>query len=414
LPETEGRLPLETMTADPASLQPTIATRLFGMLIGVYFSGGFLTAMISLLVPRLEILLGLDHAQGFLVQFAFYSSYLLFAAPITLFVVRHGYLRGVVAGLSVMALACLAFAGAQASRSFLAVLLSLLALSSGVTFLQIAGNAVMTVVAPAPDMAWRFTLLQGFNAIGTVLGPLIGAWFLLGRFTGSLVPNLPFLASAAALALLAAIFFGMRDALPVVRERSPAFGRLPVLLRDPAMLAGIGAIFAYVGAEVTVGTLAINYLMEPRSIGASPVAAGRLASLYWGGAMLGRFAGAGLLRSIAADRLLAGAAVGALILVAGGVGFAGVPGAVAVLAIGLCNAIMFPTIYMLALPTRQEDVPVAAMLLCMAVVGGAAIPLAAGFAADRFGVAHALLVPGLCYAGVLAFALRHRRTRAWL
>jgi FHS family L-fucose permease-like MFS transporter len=302
--------------------------------------------------------------------------------------------------------ACVAFAIAHANRHFPTVLLSLLMLSSGVTFLQIAGNAVTTRIASAQDMVWRFTLLQGFNSLGTVLGPLIGAWFLLGRFSGPLVPNLPFLISAVALAIMGLGFLARRDALPREKRReTPPLARLPVLLASPRMLAGTAAIFAYVGAEVTIGTLAISYLMQPGSIGVSPLAAGRLVSLYWAGAMIGRFAGAAMLRSIAPARLLAAVAIGAALLVCAAIGLPGLVGAIAILSVGLCNAVMFPTIYALALPDAEEDVPLAAMLLCMAVVGGAIVPVLTGFLADRIGLVDALILPGACYIAILGFAL---------
>jgi FHS family L-fucose permease-like MFS transporter len=385
------------------------ARRLFPLLVGVYFAGGLITSMVSLLVPRLKLLLGLDYAQALSVHLAYYTSYLLFAAPIAVLTIRAGYLRAVTAGLAVMAIASLMLAAANGQRSFAGVLAALLALSSGVTFLQIAGNAVTTAIVPPERFAERLTLLQGFNSLGTVLGPLTGAWFLLGHYEGPVLPNIPFLASALALALLAFGFAGARHALPrLAAADAPALARLPVLLAAGRMRAGMAAIFVYVGAEVTIGTLAISYLMLPRSIGVSALAAGRLVSLYWAGAMIGRFAGAAMLRRIGAARLLLWAAGGAMLLVAGAIGLHGMGGAVAILAIGLCNSVMFPTIYALALPDGQEDTPLAAMLLCMAVVGGAIVPMVAGIVADAAGLATSLIVPGLCYLAIGGFALYRR------
>lgn len=382
-----------------------IANTLFRLMIGVFFGGGFLNAMVALLVPRLKLALDLSYTQALSIQFAYYSSYLLFAVPAALLTVRAGYLRSVSCGLAVTAAGCFAFAAAQNWRHFPSVLLSLLLVSSGVTVLQIAGNAALTASGTVEQVTPRFTLLQGFNSIGTVLGPLIGAYFLLGR-GGGWSPNLPFVASGMALVLLSLAFAAHRDLLPRGQAPgTPPLRRLPLLLIDRRMLAGVAAIFAYVGAEVTVGTLAVNYLMLPDRMSATPLLAGRLVSLYWAGAMVGRFVGAVILRRVPAAVVLGFVAVGALVLLGGAMGLRGVVGSAAILAIGLCNSVMFPTIYALAMPDRAEDLPLASMLLCMAVVGGAIVPLLTGLIADAAGLVPSLAVAGLCYLAILAFAV---------
>jgi FHS family L-fucose permease-like MFS transporter len=174
------------------------------------------------------------------------------------------------------------------------------------------------------------------------------------------------------------------------------------------MRFGATAIFAYVGAEVTIGTLAVNYLMLGTTASLTAVTAGSLISLYWAGAMIGRFAGAFLVRRIGPAAILRAACCGALALVLVAIGVQGIPGAVALLAIGLCHSVMFPLIYTLALPEDDADAPIAAMLLCMAVVGGAVIPVLTGLAADRFGLVRSFLVPASCYVVIFGFA-RSRR-----
>ncbi len=384
------------------------ADRLFRLLIGVYLGGGLLNSMVNLLVPRLRLTLGLNYHQALAVQLAYYSTYLLFALPIALMIVRIGYLRAIAGGLAVMGAGCLTLSVANGARDYPSVLGSLLLLSSGATVLQIAGNAVITAAAPGPAMASRFTLLQAFNSLGTVLGPLIGAWFLLGVWQGGLVPAIPFLGTGIGLLALAFGFFAGRDLLPRAersRDAVPSIGRIRRLLADGPMRAGVIAIFAYVGAEVTVGTLAVSYLMLPGTIGVGAVTAGRLVSLYWGGAMVGRFCGAFLLRRMPAARMLMLAACGALLLLAIVIGLRGPGGAIAILAIGLCHSVMFPLGYALALPDDEADAPLAAMLLCMAVVGGALIPVLTGYVADVYGLVSSLMVPGGCYIVILAFAL---------
>jgi FHS family L-fucose permease-like MFS transporter len=383
------------------------ADRLFLLLIGVYLGGGLLNSTVNLLVPRLRITLGLDYTQALCVHLAYYSSYLVFALPITLWSMRLGYMRAIAAGLATMAAGCLFFVFAQGQRDFALVLAALLVMSSGVTFLQISGNAVTTAFGSSTRMASRFTLLQAFNSFGTVAGPLLASRFLLGQGNAA-APFLPFAIAAGGLMLLAGAFWGHRRMIAQLSSGRPAWSRFSVVSATARMRFGALAIFAYVGAEVTIGTLAVNYLMLGDTAGLSAVTAGRLISLYWAGAMVGRFAGAFLVRRIGPAPILIVACGGALALLLVAIGIQGMPGAVALLAIGLCNSVMFPLIYTLALPDDQADAPIAAMLLCMAVVGGAVVPLVTGFAADRVGLPRSFLVPAICYLLIFGFA-RGRR-----
>jgi FHS family L-fucose permease-like MFS transporter len=385
---------------------------MFRLSVGIYFMGGFVVSLVSLLVPRLKLLMGLDYKQASLVQLAFHSSYLLFALPITGWLVRVGYMRTIAAGLAVMAAGCLGFIVAAGTHSYPAVLLALLALAGGLTFLQIAGNIVVAVVGPEERAVPRMTLLQGFNALGTVLAPLVGASFLLGdRSVGGgarawLLLTVPFMGSVALLAALSLAFWRYRDLLAgMLPPRRVPFGELRRLLGEPRLLAGSAAMFAYVGAEVTIGTLLTNYLVMPNTLAVEPVAAGRLVSLYWAGAMLGRFAGAAVLARVSPPRLLAAVALGAALLVAVASGVPSLIGAVALIAVGLCNSIMYPTLFALSLPSDESAAPYASMALCMAVVGGAVVPVVTGALADAIGLAGSLTLPCVCYAGIAMFAL---------
>ncbi|QXQ05550.1 glucose/galactose MFS transporter [Sphingosinicellaceae bacterium] len=383
-----------------------VTARLFMLSIGVFFIGGFLTALVSLLVPRFKAIAGIGYAEALLVQFASHASYLVFAVPITLVIVRSGYMRSIATGLGIMAVACLALAAANSAQAFALVLGALLLLSLGITFLQIAANTVVAVVGPATGSAARLTLLQGFNSLGTVLGPLLGASLLLGDTSAGAV-GLPFLIGAGILAVLALAFLAQRNLLPrspSEADHRPSPRHLRAALRDRRLVGGTAAIFAYVGAEVTIGALLVNYLMRTDILGVGPVAAGRMVSLYWGGAMVGRFVGAALLQRVSPPLVLAASGVAAALLT-GVASFAtGWTGAGALLAVGLCNSVMYPTIYALALPADRRAAPVASMLLCMAVVGGAVIPVLTGVAADAAGLGPALLLPAVCYLGIAAFA----------
>jgi len=390
----------------------TSADRLFRLSIGIFFMGGFVTALVSLLGPRLTLIDRLDYTRGALVQLAFHSSYLLFALPITALLVRLGYMRAIALGLLVMAGGCLGLAGAAGTASYSLVLVALLSLSTGITFLQIAANVIQPVLELTDRGVSRLTLLQGFNSVGTVLAPLIGAGFLLetpdtrAGAPGWLTLALPFVACEVILLVLGYAFWQARALLAAfAAPRRLPLAEIRKVLEEPRLIFGAAAMLAYVGAEVTIGNLLANYLSRPAILGVDPTTAGRLVSLYWGGAMIGRFAGAWALTRWGAPRMLAAVAAGATALVAIAIPAEGVAGAAALIAVGLCNAIMYPTIFALSLPKDRSCAPYASMVLCMAVVGGAIITLLTGNLADHFGLASALGLPMLCYIVIAAFAL---------
>jgi FHS family L-fucose permease-like MFS transporter len=394
------------------------ATLLFRLCTGVYFLGGFLNSLVGLLVPRLRMIEGLNHTRSLLVQFAFHSSYLLFAVPITVLVVKFGYMRSIAAGLGVIALGCGLLAASLGSLGYTTVLLALLAVAGGVTFLQIAANIVVPVVEPARRAVSRLTLLQGFNSLGTVLASLAGSTLLLGtsrQRTGDLADQirviLPFLAVALVALVLAAAFISRRDLLRAssTPRRVPLLG-IVVVLSNRRLLAGGAAMFAYVGAEVTIGTLLVEYLSMHDILDVSPVAAGQLVGLYWTGALVGRLVGARYLTRYGAPTMLLGCAMAAAALVAMAIGLQGPVAAAALLAVGLCNAIMYPTIFALSLPDDHSTATYASMLLCMVVVGGAIIPLLTGVVADAVGLRMSFLLPSVCYIVIAAFAWWRHRT----
>lgn len=402
------------MAADKDILGGPSATILFRLCVGIYFIGGFTNSLVGLLVPRLRLLLGLDHTRSLLVQLAFHASYLLFAIPITSVLVRIGYMRAIALGLALMAVSGLALALAILTTAFSAVLLTLLTLSAGITFLQIAGNIVVPVVEPSSKAVSRMTLLQGFNSVGTVVAPLIGARFLLQQrhdhigFDSAIVP---FALTSLVTAALAWAFLVHRNLLrKLPRPQMVSTRRVFGMLADRRLLGGATAIFCYVGAEVTIGTLLVEYLTLPTTLGLSVVPAGQLVSLYWGGAMIGRFAGARVLAGRSAAKVLLVCASTAALLVVLSVVWAGPIGAVALVAVGLCNAAMYPTIFALSLPDDQSTAPYASMVLCMVVVGGAVIPLATGVFADRAGLRASLLLPGACYLIIGLFAWLRQST----
>lgn len=390
--------------APPSSSVPS---RLFRLSIGLFFIGGFLSSLVNLLVPRLTMVNGLTYARALMIQLAFHMSYLLFAVPIALAVIRLGYMRSAAIGLTVMAAGCTGLLLAYGAASYPLVLTALLALSAGTTFLQIAGNNIVAVVGDARGASVRLNLLQAFNSFGTVAGPLAGAGFLLGTGAGragAMAP--PFIFAIALLIALAIACLAERDLLAglVSAQTAARTADWARLIHDRHLIAGAGAIFAYVGAEVTIGALLANYLVRADVLGVSPVAAGRMVSLFWGGAMVGRAAGAYAMKRVAPARLLLAAAVAAALLAIVAATVRHTAGAAALTAIGLCASIMYPTIYVMALPREPALATPGATVLCMAVVGGSVIPMLTGLIADRAGLPPGLLVPALCFALIAAFA----------
>ncbi|WP_198360963.1 sugar MFS transporter [Sphingomonas sp. KC8] len=404
--------------ADPAD------KLLFRLCLSLFFIWGFATVLIDILVPKLKALFILSFAEVMLTQFAFFIGYLVFSLPAGAIVRRFGYMRGIIAGLGIMALGCLLFIPATRFGVFGGFLLALFVMASGVTTLQVAANAVITLAGPQGTSSARLTLAQAFNSLGTTLGPLIGARLILSDDLVAIDPErlsapalaaqraveanavaLPFIGIAIALVLLMAVFWMRRDMLTAAApDRSHGLVNAS-LLRRPRLVFGVLAIFAYVGAEVSIGSLLANYLMQPSLLATTALQAGQLVSLYWGGAMIGRFLGAWVLGHIRPGLVLAVHALSAILLASLSASSSGWMAAAAILAVGLANSIMFPTIFSLALRDLGEDTPGGSALLCLGIVGGAIVPLASGFVADHFGMAVALAVPILCYAWVAFYGL---------
>jgi FHS family L-fucose permease-like MFS transporter len=399
----------------PSPSVDPIAARLFRLSLGVFFIGGFVASSISLLVPRVRLTLELDYLMATSIQLASFSSYLLFAVPVAAIVAANGYMRAHAIGLGLMAAGSAALVGGLVSEHYPTILIALLAVSTGATFLQIASNTAATIVGDPRRAATRLNLLQGFNSIGTVAGPALGATTIMSAkaATDPTGPALPFAIAALVLAVLAAAFFRRRDMLAGLPAGSLHITRSAwvATLGDRRLLAGAGAIFCYVGAEVTIGALLTDFLMTRHALAWQPEAAAGLVALYWGGAMVGRFAGAAVMRSISPARVLGGAALLATLLVVCAVATNGVVAAAALLAVGVVNSIMYPTIYVLALPVLPERTAPGAMVLCVAVIGGAVIPMLTGALADQIGLVDALLLPAACYLPILAFARRYRVPR---
>jgi len=407
------------MTSTPSS-RTGGQTASFAIVTTLFFTWGFITSVIDPLIPSVRAVFHLSFAESMLTQFAFFLAYGIVSLPAARLVARLGSSSAVILALCVMLAGCLLMPVATLVNAYAIVLVALFVIAGGVTVLQVAANPLAAALGPPERSHLRLTLSQAFNSLGTVAGPYFGAMVMLrgGVFAGgggdaalardhSLHQiDTSFFIVAGLIAALTAFIFLVRRSLTAGDAAGAEGGdsRVMAALRSPWALFGGLAIFLYVGAEVSIGSMMINFLHQPDVMGVSLEAAGKLLALYWLGAMVGRFAGSALMTRIPAAQLLTTVAVGAGLLCLGASLTGGPVGGVIALAIGLFNAIMFPTIFTLTLERSSASSAATSGLLCMSIVGGAVLPPLTGLLADRLGLHVAFLVPMAAYAVIAVFA----------
>jgi len=373
-------------------------------LASLYFIFGFITCLNDILVPHLKAMFQLGYAGAMLIQFSFFSAYFIMSLPSGWLVDRIGYRRGMVSGLATMAAGCFLFFPAAGARSYPLFLAALFFLAAGITLLQVAANPYVAVLGSPDTASSRLTLTQGFNSLGTTLAPLFGSVLILAG-AGAAPVQLPYLGLAGVLVALALFtaWFPWPGAGPGPAAPAGA-GGAPGLWRHRPLRLGALAIFLYVGAEVGIGSFLVNYLNQLGGGTRTLAQSARYVSFYWGGAMVGRFAGAAVMRLVPPPRVLAASALAALLLVLTACAASGPVSMAAILAVGFFNAIMFPTIFTLAIKGLGDArMGQASGILCMAVVGGALVPLAQGLLADWQGIRMAFLLPALCYGYIVFY-----------
>jgi FHS family L-fucose permease-like MFS transporter len=359
-----------------------------------------------------------------LVQFCFFGAYFIVSIPAGALIRRIGYRAGVVAGLVVAALGCaLFYPAAQAGYSLF--LVAFFVLATGITVLQVAANPYVTILGNPATASSRLTLTQAFNSLGTTVAPAIGGMLILSGTVKSaaelaLLPAAgqaayrareaaavqgPYLWLAAGLLVLGLCFACAR--LPSIGDRQGGATYNGSLLGHRRLLLGALGIFAYVGGEVSIGSFMINFLGDAHIAGLGAAAAAPYVSYYWGGAMLGRFVGFAVMRKVSPGKALAFNAACSIVLILTAVLGSGQVAMVALLMVGLCNSIMFPTIFSMALHELGPATGQGSGLLCMAIVGGAVLPFVQGLAADQAGLQLSFLVPAACYLYILFFGLKY-------
>jgi FHS family L-fucose permease-like MFS transporter len=395
---------------------------------GLFFIFGGITSLNDVLIPKLKELFTLNYTQAMLVQFCFFAAYLIIGIPGAKLVKRIGYMRGAVAGLLTMMVGCLLFIPASQNATYALFLLALFVLASGVVIVQVVANPLISLIGPHKTAHSRLTFAQAFNSLGTTVFPIVGATVILGSLAAISADQLSgaqlqayrqaeseaiwqgYLGVAILIALVALAVWMFRDRLKGEKhEASSGLAGLDLLRRSRF---GYGAlcIFLYVGAEVSIGSIIINYLAQDRVLGQPESVVGWMIGLYWGGAMVGRFIGSAVLRMFSPGKILAFNAAGAILLIVVSTITSGETAAYSLLAVGLMNSIMFPTIFSLACEKLGSRAADGSGIINVAIFGGAVVPLLYGMIADVSGsLAVAMILPIACYAIIAGFGIFARR-----
>lgn len=418
----------------------------------LFFLWGFITVLVDSLIPRLKDVFELTYAKTVLVQFAFFVAFFVFSVPAGFILSKIGYKKGIILGLVTMAVGCLLFYPAASNRMFSVFLIGYFTLAGGITILQVAANPYVALLGSEDGASSRLNLSQAFNSLGTTIAPVVGALFLLSDSVKSseeiaLLSELeksdyylaeaatvqtPFLAIAGFIGILAMLFFFIK--LPKLMEENPKGGYFE-LLKNKLMLMGALGIFVYVGAEVAIGSFLVNYFYD---MGLASIVAenetmmniantiakifnqtfsgkdpksllGIFVIFYWGGAMIGRFVGAYLTKILSPGKVLGIFATLAITMILISINTQGLISMWSILAVGLFNSIMFPTIFTLTLEGLGDLKAQASGLLCMAIVGGAIIPFFFGSLIDNFGFKTAFVLAIACYGFILFFGYRKHK-----
>lgn len=381
----------------------------------LFFMWGFITCLNDILIPYLKGAFDLSYTQAMLIQFCFFSAYFIVSLPAGFIVSRIGYQRGIVLGLAIACIGCLLFYPAASSGVYALFLFALFVLASGITILQVSANPYVSALGDPKTASSRLTLTQAFNAFGTTVAPFFGSYLIYGAASEETVPvagvadatavQFPYLILALSLALLAAIFLFLK--LPKLAHINTNTG----IIRGGAwqhrhLVLGAFAIFMYVGAEVAIGSTLVNYLALPGVAGMSEETASRFIAYYWGGAMVGRFIGAAVMQKVSGGIVLTFNAIMSIGLIILSINSTGNVAMWSVLAVGFFNSIMFPTIFSLALQGLGKDSPQGSGILCLAIVGGAIVPLLQGVLADNFGLGMSFLLPAVCYIYIAYYGIK--------
>jgi MFS transporter, FHS family, L-fucose permease len=400
---------------EPLNQQQNYTPALVSLAV-LYFMIGFITCLNDTLVPFFKQGFTLTYAQSSLVQFYFFLTYGIMSIPAGKIVERVGYKKGMVTGFSVAAFGALLFYPASALHQYYLFLAALFIVAVGMVLLQVAANPYITILGPARTASSRLTLIQGVGSIGTTVAPLFGAHFILSRLQESSASSeavrYPYLGIAALLLLIAIIV--SRLGLPAIRagadmgkSEQPDTGKSAFAFRN--LNLGVWAIFCYVGAEVSIGTFLTNYIADTLAIAEEQ--ANTYVALYWGSMLVGRLIGSVLLKSIRPSLVLTTCAAAAIGLIAMSVMTTGHLAVWTMIAVGLCNSIMFAIIFSLSVQGLGKYTAQASGYLSTAIAGGAIVSYCQGLLIDHSTWAIAFMLPLLCYGYILFYGANGYKPR---
>ncbi|WP_432760753.1 sugar MFS transporter [Pseudoalteromonas aurantia] len=389
-----------------------------GSLTTLFFMWGFITCLNDILIPYLKAMFSLSYTQAMLIQFCFFSAYFIVSLPAGKLISKLGFQRGIVLGLIIASIGCTLFYPAAALKQYSLFLGALFVLASGITILQVSANPFVSILGDSKTASSRLTMTQAFNSLGTTVAPMFGSTMILsagiaasdGRTDQSSVQT-AYLILAGTLFILAVIFSLLK--LPTLNAEQPntntsdlAHIRRFEVLQYKHLSLGAIALFLYVGAEVSIGSFLINYIGLNNIAALEEAEAAHLIAYFWGGAMVGRFIGAAVMQKVnAAHVLVFNALAGSTLLLFAMLGN-GESAMWAMLLIGLCNSIMFPTIFSLAINSLKQLTSQGSGILCLAIVGGAILPLLQGVLADAIGLQHSFILPLLCFLYIAYYGLK--------
>ena len=417
----------------------------------LFFLWGFLTVIVDSLIPRLKEVFELSYFQAGMVQFAFFGAYFLLSIPASFILSKIGYKKGIILGILMMAAGCLLFYPASSLRVFWIFMLGYFILAGGITILQVAANPYVTILGPEKSAASRLNLSQAFNSLGTSIAPIVGALFILSDKikTGDQISALtsqeqadyyaaeaaavqtPFLTIAGILIAIALVFVFVN--LPKIIGEGEQKGSYVTAFKNKNLILGAIGLFCYVGAEVAIGSYMVNYFMkldlaemvrntpfmrtianwfltDDLSAVDGKAVVGIFVTFYWTGAMVGRFIGAYLTSIIKPAKVLSIFAIIALALIVISTQSTGLLAMWTIIAVGLFNSIMFPTIFSLGLDELGDSKPQGSGIMCTMIVGGAVVPPLFGLLTDTSGFGLAFMLVMCCYLYIFFFAYRHKKT----
>lgn len=376
----------------------------------LYFMLGFITVLNDTLVPFFKQGFNLSYSQSSLVQFYFYLTYGLISIPAGRLVDKIGFKNGMVLGFGIASIGAFLFYPASLFHEYYLFLAALFVVAIGIVLLQVSANPYVTILGPAHSAASRLTLIQGVGSLGTTIAPIFGAHFILSKIsetnTSSSILVQPYMIIASGLLIIGILIFCIK--LPQVKreeedQSSEQLGILNLLGKFPFLKFGILALFMYVGAEVAIGTYLTNYIADRLSVSES--SANVYLTYYWGGMLVGRFVGSFFLNKFKSSNILLIASIVASILILLSLITTGSLSVWLMVLVGLCNSIMFATIFSISVNGLGNNTGKASGLLSTAIVGGAFLTYVQGNLKDQFNWEIAFLIPVIAYTIIIAFSL---------